>query len=80
MVADWRALIVEMTMAKQALATWDPDGRFPNRFPSAAATEAAIAAAEDTLGVMLDEEHIAFLACADERTKRLATVLSDAHH
>lgn len=64
-IEDWRGPIVEMVMAKQALAAWDPRGIFPHRFPGVAAPPEAVDAAEAALGVRLDPEHRALLGHAD---------------
>ena len=64
-IEDWRPPIVEMLVAKQALAAVDPAGIFPFRYPEVAATEESVVTAERALGIELDAEHRGFLRYAD---------------
>ena len=64
-IEDWRPSIAEMFLEKQTLAALDHEGVFPFDLPGVAATNEQIAAAEQSLGLMLNSEHRSFLTYAD---------------
>ena len=64
-IEDWRPPIVEMVMVKRDLAGYDPQNAFPNHLPEVAAPPQKIDETEQSLAIVLDPEHRAFLSFAD---------------